>query len=221
MAVLFYHADFVFARGGFLGVEVFFVISGYLITSLLLVEWLRTGTIGLKSFWLRRARRLLPAATLLVLGVSLASLLIYRDALERMLGDVVAAMAYITNWFLIVRDVSYFESFGRPPLLQHMWSLAVEEQFYILWPLIFTFGFMILKGRDPKRSIRCPLPSSSSELLLRRSSWRSSTRRSKTRPTCSTELTRGRRGSWWEWLSPLFGFRGGCPRRSRVGSASF
>jgi peptidoglycan/LPS O-acetylase OafA/YrhL len=154
MAVLFYHADFVWARGGFLGVEVFFVISGYLITSLLLVEWLRTGTIGLKSFWLRRARRLLPAATLLVLGVSVASLLIYRDALERMLGDVVAAMAYVTNWFLIVRDVSYFESFGRPPLLQHMWSLAVEEQFYILWPLIFTFGFMILKGRDPKRSIR-------------------------------------------------------------------
>ena len=154
MAVLFYHADFVWARGGFLGVEVFFVISGYLITSLLLVEWLRTGTIGLKSFWLRRARRLLPAATLLVLGVSLASILFYRDALERMLGDVVAAMAYITNWFLIVRDVSYFESFGRPPLLQHMWSLAVEEQFYILWPLIFTFGFVILKGRDPKRSIR-------------------------------------------------------------------
>ena len=154
MAVLFYHADFAWARGGFLGVEVFFVISGYLITSLLLVEWLRTGTIGLKSFWIRRARRLLPAATLLVLGVSAAALLIYRDALERMLGDVVAAMSYVTNWFLIVREVSYFESFGRPPLLQHMWSLAVEEQFYILWPLIFTFGLMILRGRDPKRSIR-------------------------------------------------------------------
>lgn len=154
MAVLFYHADFVWARGGFLGVEVFFVISGYLITSLLLVEWLGTGAIGLRSFWLRRARRLLPAATLLVLGVSVAALLIYRDALERLLGDVVAAMAYFTNWFLIARDVSYFESFGRPPLLQHMWSLAVEEQFYIFWPLIFTFGFTILKGHDPRRSIR-------------------------------------------------------------------
>ena len=154
MAVLFYHADFIWARGGFLGVEVFFVISGYLITSLLLLEWLRTGAIDLKTFWLRRARRLLPAVFVLLAGVSLASLLVYRDAADRMLGDVVSAMGYVTNWFLIVRDVSYFESFGRPPLLQHLWSLSVEEQFYVLWPLIFTFGFAIFRHRDAKRTLR-------------------------------------------------------------------
>lgn len=154
MAVLFYHADFTWARGGFLGVEVFFVISGYLITSLLLVEWLRTGTIGLKSFWIRRARRLLPAVFVLIIGVSLAAIVVYRDALERMLGDVVAATGYITNWFLIVRDVSYFEVFGRPPLLQHLWSLSVEEQFYLLWPLIFSVGLALIHRGNQKRTIR-------------------------------------------------------------------
>ncbi len=154
MAVLFYHADFAWARGGFLGVEVFFVISGYLITSLLLVEWLRTGTIGLRSFWVRRARRLLPAVFVLILGVSLAAILVYRDALDRMLGDVVAATGYVTNWFLIVRDVSYFEVFGRPPLLQHLWSLSVEEQFYLLWPLIFSAGLLLIHRGSQKRTIR-------------------------------------------------------------------
>jgi peptidoglycan/LPS O-acetylase OafA/YrhL len=154
MAVLFYHGDFTWARGGYLGVEVFFVISGYLITSLLLVEWLRTGTIGIKSFWIRRARRLLPAVFLLLGVVSLASMLLFRDTLYRMLGDVVAATGYVTNWFLIVNDVSYFETFGRPPLLQHLWSLSVEEQFYVLWPLIFTVGMLFFRGRSQKATIR-------------------------------------------------------------------
>jgi len=154
MAVLFYHADFVWARGGFLGVEVFFVISGYLITSLLLLEWLRTGTIGLKRFWLRRARRLLPALFTLLIVVSSTALLVYRDTLGRMLGDVIASLGYVTNWYLIVKQVSYFESFGRPPLLQHLWSLSVEEQFYVLWPLIFSFGMALLRARTRKPTVR-------------------------------------------------------------------
>ena len=154
MAVLFYHAEFTWARGGFLGVEVFFVISGYLITSLLLVEWLRTGTIDLKTFWLRRARRLLPAVFLLLALVSLASIFLFRDTVSRMLADVVAASGYVTNWWLIVEDVSYFESFGRPPLLQHLWSLSVEEQFYVLWPLIFSFGMAMFAFKRRERTIR-------------------------------------------------------------------
>lgn len=154
MAVVFYHADFTWATGGFLGVEVFFVISGYLITSLLLIEWLRSGTIDLKNFWLRRARRLLPAVVTLLLAVSIASILFYRDALDRLLGDVVAAMTYVTNWFYIFRQESYFEAFGRPPLLRHLWSLGVEEQFYVLWPLIFTFGLAILGKGSQQRTLK-------------------------------------------------------------------
>ncbi len=154
MAVVFYHADFSWATGGFLGVEVFFVISGYLITSLLLVEWLRTGTVDLKNFWVRRARRLLPAVVTLLSVVSIAAILFYRDTLGRMLGDVVAAMTYVTNWFFIFRQESYFEAFGRPPVLRHLWSLGVEEQFYVLWPLIFTFGLAMLGKGTQKRTLK-------------------------------------------------------------------
>jgi peptidoglycan/LPS O-acetylase OafA/YrhL len=154
MAVVFYHADFTWATGGFLGVEVFFVISGYLITSLLLVEWLRAGTIDLKNFWLRRARRLLPAVFLLLAVVSAMAILFYRDTLNRMFGDVVAAITYVTNWFFIFRQDSYFEAFGRPPVLRHLWSLGVEEQFYVLWPLIFTFGLAMVGKGTQKRTLK-------------------------------------------------------------------
>ena len=154
MAVLFYHADFLWAKGGFLGVEVFFVISGYLITSLLLVEWLRTDKIDLKAFWLRRARRLLPAVFLMLGVVAVGSILFLRDSLYRLGGDVLAASVYVTNWFLIIREDSYFEAFGRPPLLQHLWSLSVEEQFYVLWPIIFAVGLVIVGGASKHATIR-------------------------------------------------------------------
>ena len=154
MAVVFYHADFLWAQGGFLGVEVFFVISGYLITSLLLVEWLRTGGIDLKAFWVRRARRLLPAVFLLLGVVALWSVFFLRDTLYRLGGDILAASTYVTNWFFIVRNDSYFEAFGRPPLLRHLWSLSVEEQFYVLWPLLFSIGFALVGGRTKHATIR-------------------------------------------------------------------
>jgi peptidoglycan/LPS O-acetylase OafA/YrhL len=139
MAVLFYHANFPWALGGFLGVETFFVLSGFLITSLLLVEWQSTNQIDLKQFWLRRARRLLPAVWLLLLTLPVMAVFFAPDALPRLKEDIPAAFIYSTNWVYIVREVPYFEAFGRPPLLQQLWSLAVEEQFYILWPLILLF----------------------------------------------------------------------------------
>jgi len=139
MAVLFYHANAPWALGGFLGVETFFVLSGFLITSLLLTEWQSTGSLSLKNFWLRRARRLLPAVWLLLAVLPVLAGFFARDALPRWKEDIPAALFYITNWVYIVREVPYFEAFGRPPLLQQLWSLAVEEQFYVLWPSFCSF----------------------------------------------------------------------------------
>jgi peptidoglycan/LPS O-acetylase OafA/YrhL len=144
IAVLLYHANFGWIPGGFLGVEVFLVISGYLITSLLLLEWLRTGSVDLKDFWIRRARRLLPALFVLLTLTATAAMIFARDALYRMGEDVLAALSYSTNWVMIFRQESYFEAFGRPPLLRHLWSLAIEEQFYLVWPLVFTVGMFLL-----------------------------------------------------------------------------
>jgi peptidoglycan/LPS O-acetylase OafA/YrhL len=126
--------------GGFLGVEVFFVLSGYLITSLLLAEVQATGRVDLKSFWLRRARRLLPALYLL-LALSLTyALLFLPGEVNRLRGDALAAAVYITNWWAIFDHKSYFELVGRPSLYQHLWSLAVEEQFYLIWPPLFALA---------------------------------------------------------------------------------
>lgn len=135
-AVLLYHADVSWVPGGFLGVDVFFVISGYLITSLLLAEAVADGRISLGRFWARRARRLLPALGLLLIGVTIAALVGAHDAVDRLRGDVLAAVTYSSNWWQIVRGETYFDSFGRPPLLRHLWSLAVEEQLYIVLPLL-------------------------------------------------------------------------------------
>jgi peptidoglycan/LPS O-acetylase OafA/YrhL len=139
-AVLFYHAGLRWIPGGFLGVEVFFVISGYLITSLLLAEWRHRGSIDLKTFWLRRARRLLPALYVLLVVTLTFALVFLPGEVARLRGDVLAAFGYVTNWYLIFQHQSYFEAVGRPSLLQHLWSLAVEEQFYLLWPLVIAVG---------------------------------------------------------------------------------
>src|SRR3954454_1269047 len=136
VAVLLYHADQKWIPGGFLGVDVFFVISGYLITCLLLSDWQQHGRVGLKRFWYRRARRLLPALFTMLFVVALYAILFLPDVLSQLRGEVIAALFYVENWFLVFRNLSYFQSTGRPPLLQHVWSLAVEEQFYLFWPLI-------------------------------------------------------------------------------------
>jgi peptidoglycan/LPS O-acetylase OafA/YrhL len=138
VAVLLYHGEISWMDGGFLGVEVFFVISGFLITALLLAERDRTGDTDVKRFWVRRGRRLLPALFVLLGLVSLFVVVVFPDETTDLKGQIIAALLYITNWFLIFRDQSYFASFGRPPIFQHLWSLAIEEQFYLFWPVVFA-----------------------------------------------------------------------------------
>lgn len=147
-AVIAYHLDYGWATGGYLGVEVFFVLSGFLITRLMLDEEWRTGAISRSQFWLRRARRLLPAVIALVVGVwiwAIAVLPVGEAAQFR--GDAVASLLYVQNWHAIVTDQPYFESFGRPSPLRHLWSLAIEEQFYLLWPLFLPLSLKRLGRR--------------------------------------------------------------------------
>jgi peptidoglycan/LPS O-acetylase OafA/YrhL len=147
LAVLLYHAEPALLPGGFLGVDVFFVLSGYLITSVLLAEWREEGGINLGGFWLGRARRLLPALFFALVGVLVVTVIFYREEVADLRNEVLAASGYVTNWYLIADNQSYFESLGRPPLLRHLWSLAIEEQFYLAWPIIFAGGMQLLKPR--------------------------------------------------------------------------
>lgn len=141
IGVLLYHGGFSWMRGGFLGVEVFFVVSGYLITSLLIGEQEKTGRIDFKNFWIRRARRLLPAFFAMILAVLIWAAFFGSDRqVSDLRRDVPWAVFYGGNWGQILGDVPYFAS---DPLLKHVWSLAVEEQWYLLWPLAFV-GIMKL-----------------------------------------------------------------------------
>ncbi|MBN1584444.1 MAG: acetyltransferase [Anaerolineae bacterium] len=149
VAVLLYHADLAWIPGGFLGVELFFVLSGYLITALLRAEWTAQGRIDLKTFWLHRARRLLPALGLLIGSVLAYAVLFLPDQVAGLRAEAVAAAGYASNWVLILARRSYFETMGRPSLLRHLWSLAVEGQFYLLWPPIFAFA----SRRWPRRRV--------------------------------------------------------------------
>src|SRR4051812_16049700 len=145
IAVLLFHGGVSWARGGFLGVDLFFVLSGYLITSLLLDELRRTGTIGLGGFWSRRARRLVPALLLVVAAVGASALLVDPPGgLATLRGDGIATLGYIANWHYIAEGASYFGQTAAPSPLRHTWSLAIEEQFYLLWPLIVL---AICRGR--------------------------------------------------------------------------
>jgi peptidoglycan/LPS O-acetylase OafA/YrhL len=146
LAVFFYHSSVGWMPGGFLGVDVFFVISGYLITSLLLREFRRGGHVRLGRFWLRRARRLLPAVGVLIAVTMIVAAIVEPDRIDQLRGDAIASLAYFANWHFILGHQSYFEQFQRPSLFTHLWSLSVEEQFYLFWPLVFAAG-MKLFGR--------------------------------------------------------------------------
>lgn len=133
--VLAYHFQAPWAGGGFLGVDIFFVLSGYLISSQLWARWSVEG-IDLWAFWRARIRRLVPAVLALVAVSTVLMMLFERGRLGLFAGDVGAAATYTSNWWYVLHERSYFEASGRPPVLQHLWSLAVEEQFYLLWPLV-------------------------------------------------------------------------------------
>lgn len=147
LAVIAYHLNFSWASGGLLGVGVFFVLSGYLITDILANQWRQNGQLDLKDFWIRRARRLLPAMLLMLVVVVGWTVFTDRSQLPSLRSDSLAAIFYISNWWLIFHQVSYFESFGPPSPLGHLWSLAVEEQFYLLWPLLLALGFRFIPRR--------------------------------------------------------------------------
>ncbi len=139
MAVIAFHAQGLHLDGGFLGVEVFFVVSGYLITSLLMAEHRRTDRVSLRGFWMRRVRRLLPALCALWVGVVTVSATLAPDAFTTTKGDLPGAIFFVSNWSQIVRHHSYFMAVDRPPLLLHLWSLSIEEQFYVVWPMAFAW----------------------------------------------------------------------------------
>ncbi|MED1569360.1 acyltransferase family protein [Bacillus paramycoides] len=148
LGVILYHINFNWMPGGFLGVTVFFVLSGYLITDILAMEWKRNKRIDLKKFWLSRARRLLPGM-IVMLVITFAWITIFHSSLlEKMRGDSLAALFYVSNWWYIYHKLSYFDNFNQLSPLNHFWSLAVEEQFYVVWPFIISLGFYYIKKQS-------------------------------------------------------------------------
>ena len=136
IAVMLYHLGFNWIPGGFLGVDLFFVISGYVITRLLLDSIQRSGGLDLRAFYVARIRRLLPPLVFMIITTTVVVGFWAPDTMRRFLGDTPFALFGGMNWWLVFRETDYFEAIGRPPLLQHTWSLGVEAQFYLVWPLI-------------------------------------------------------------------------------------
>jgi peptidoglycan/LPS O-acetylase OafA/YrhL len=152
LAVIAYHLGLGWAPGGMLGVSVFFTLSGYLITDLLLGQHEMIGRLQLADFWLRRARRLLPALFVMLAVVAAWVTLLDRDQLPAIRGAVASSAAYVGNWWLIAQHSSYFAQFAPPMPLGHLWSLAVEEQFYLIWPWLLLLGLRWARGRRHART---------------------------------------------------------------------
>lgn len=148
LAVLLYHGQVSWARGGFLGVDLFFVLSGYLITSLLLLERSGRGSVDLARFWARRARRLLPALFLVLLAVCVyASVLARPTERESLRLDALSTLGYVANWRFALTRQSYFAQYDSPSPLRHMWSLGIEEQYYLVFPLVVVLAVGVVAGR--------------------------------------------------------------------------
>lgn len=152
--VLVGHGGIPGVSGGFIGVDVFFVLSGFLITSLLLDELGRTGRIDLTGFWIRRARRLLPALVLMVLTVAAARGLLPERSLTGLHDDAIAAFVWMANWRFVAQKTDYFTQGAPPSPLQHTWSLGVEEQYYFVWPLLLIVVTLLLAARARRRLSR-------------------------------------------------------------------
>src|SRR5690242_18138937 len=148
-----FHEGIPGALGGYLGVDIFFVLSGYLITDLLVAQRARRGRMGLGGFWIRRARRLLPALAVLLVTVTAAVAVIEPGQLGSLRPALGAAATYSSNWYQALHHVSYFATFGPPAPLQHLWSLAIEEQFYLIWPLILGLVLLLTVNRRARASI--------------------------------------------------------------------
>ncbi|HTR89639.1 MAG TPA: acyltransferase, partial [Solirubrobacteraceae bacterium] len=147
LCVIAYHLRFSWAQGGMLGVAVFFTLSGYLITDLLLGHWVGAGDLGLGRFWLRRARRLLPALFAMLALVTLWVSLLDAAQLAEVRRQVISAALYLANWSTIAQHASYFARFATPLPLDHLWSLAIEEQFYLIWPWLLLLGIWLVRSR--------------------------------------------------------------------------
>jgi peptidoglycan/LPS O-acetylase OafA/YrhL len=155
VAVMAFHGGVSWIPGGFLGVDLFFVLSGFLITTLLLEEWGSTGTVRLGSFWARRARRLFPALALMLVAVAIyGATLAPADTRSGLRWDGLASLLYVANWRFVFGHQSYFASFAVPSPLRHMWSLAVEEQWYVVWPPTLTLLLHLIRHRvQPRRKL--------------------------------------------------------------------
>ena len=148
LAVIIYHVDVNYLPGGFLGVDLFFVLSGYLISSLIIKEYKKTGSVNLYNFYLRRARRLLPAVYFMI-TVGLIIMVIFNEVLlKKSHLDAVFGYIYSSNWWYIFHKLDYFDSFGSQSPFKHLWSLAIEEQFYMIFPLLFLLINSKKKGKD-------------------------------------------------------------------------
>ena len=153
-AVVVFHFDPTVLPGGFLGVDAFFVVSGFLITRLVLGEIQSSGRLGLLGFYRRRARRLMPALVPLALAVSAASVMRWHDQLATLRAGLLSSAGYATNWWLILDKQSYFVTSGRPPMLQHLWSLAIEEQYYLIWPAVLILITLTRRERPESSRLR-------------------------------------------------------------------
>ena len=147
LAVIAYHMHLGFAPGGLLGVTMFFVLSGYLITGLLISEIETTGTVDLKAFWVRRIKRIVPAVLFAIVGTAALCTLLNHALLTKMRPDILPTVFFFNNWWQIIHNVSYFDALGAPSPLAHTWSLAIEEQFYLVWPVIL----MLIVHRGAKK----------------------------------------------------------------------
>src|SRR5271163_2488842 len=154
LGVMLYHGGAPLASGGFLGVNIFFVLSGFLITSLLLGEWAKRVSIRLGQFWARRARRLLPALLVMLIGVAIyAKVFATPGEFADLRLDSLSTLFYVANWHFIASGGNYFNLTAQPSPLAHMWSLSIEEQFYIVWPPVALLLLHLGRRLRPSRRL--------------------------------------------------------------------